>query len=300
MSGLLEVRDLVRHFPSHSGGGWPRSGSQRKGNTVRAVDGVSFEIRPRESFGLVGESGCGKTTLASCLLRLLEPDSGQIRFRGEDWLALQGRALRRERRRIQAVFQDPYTSLNPRLRVGEIIREPLRVHRQGGRKEQKQRVVALLERVGLAAEDARRRPSEFSGGQRQRIAIARALALGPDLLVADEPVSSLDVSVQAQILNLFRRLREELGLTILLISHELPVVRYFCERTAVMWKGRLVELAATNTLFTSPRHPYTRRLLEAIPEPDPSRRKNPGRVPLVDGTEIPPLREVAPGHWVAL
>ena len=274
---LVEVRGLVKRFPVR------RGLLQRVTGEVRAVDGVDFDLRPGESFSVVGESGSGKTTLGRCLVRLLDPDEGEIRFDGEDLLALSGRELRRRRRRFQMVFQDPYGSLDPRMRVGRTLAEPLAVHDVVAKERRGERVAALLEQVGLPADAARRYPHAFSGGQRQRIGIARALATEPDLLVADEPVSALDVSVQAQIINLLSRLQEELGLTLVFIAHDLSVVEHIAHRVAVMYLGRIVELADRETLFRAPRHPYTVSLLSAVPVPEVGRRKErvvlPGELP---------------------
>ena len=263
---LLEVRELHKHFVvAH------RLGRRRE--IVRAVDGVSFELGPAETLGLVGESGCGKSTLARSVLRLVEPTSGSVRFEGQDVLGLGGPALRHLRRRMQIVFQDPYASLNPRMTVGAAIAEVLVVHRLAQGSQVRSRVAALLERVGLDAEQAIRYPHELSGGQRQRVGIARALAVEPTLLVCDEPVSALDVSVQAQILNVLRDLQTSLGLAMLLISHDLRVVRQMCQRVAVMYLGRIVEEGPAESLYRAPLHPYTRALLAAVPEPIPERRR---------------------------
>jgi len=274
---LVEVRDLVKRFPVR------RGLLQRLKGEVRAVDGVSFDLHPGECFGLVGESGSGKTTLGRCLVRLLDPDAGGILFDGIDLLALKGEALRRERRRFQMVFQDPYGSLNPRMRVGRMLSEPLAVHDLVPPDERQARVARLLEQVGLSPDAASRFPHAFSGGQRQRIGIARALATEPDLLVADEPVSALDVSVQAQIVNLLARLQDELGLTQVFIAHDLAVVEHIAHRVAVMYLGRIVELADRDTLFASPQHPYTVSLLSAVPVPEVERRQDrivlPGDLP---------------------
>jgi oligopeptide/dipeptide ABC transporter ATP-binding protein len=274
---LVEVRNLAKRFSVR------RGLLQRVTGEVRAVDGVDLDLWPGECFALVGESGSGKTTLGRCLVRLLDPDAGEIRFDGEDLLALSGRELRRRRRRFQMVFQDPYGSLDPRMRVGRTLTEPLAVHDVVPKERRPARVARLLEQVGLPADAARRYPHAFSGGQRQRVGIARALATEPDLLVADEPVSALDVSVQAQIINLLSRLQDELGLTLVFIAHDLSVVEHIAHRVAVMYLGRIVELADRKTLFGSPRHPYTVSLLSAVPVPEVGRRKQrivlPGELP---------------------
>ncbi len=308
---LVEIKDLKKHFPaSHK-------------QVVRAVDGVSFTIQRGETLGLVGESGCGKTTVGRCLLRLLEPTSGEIRFDGRDLLALNRGDMRALRRRMQIIFQDPYSSLNPRMKVGSIISEPLEIHRVGDRRERKDRVAELLRVVGLDPDYANRYPHQFSGGQRQRIGIARALALNPDFIVADEPVSALDVSVQAQVVNLMQDLQERFGLTYLFISHGLSVVKHISTRVGVMYLGKLVELAPAEEIYANPLHPYTQALLAAIPVPDPdvkrgAQRKLGGDAPnpiappsgcrfhtrcqhVMErcAREEPELVEVSPGHFVA-
>jgi oligopeptide/dipeptide ABC transporter ATP-binding protein len=269
---LVEVKNLKKYFAA--GGGVLRAG----GDVVRAVDDVSFTIRRGETFGLVGESGCGKSTTGRCILRLIEPTSGEVRFDGQDMLSLGKDELRRLRRDVQIIFQDPYSSLNPRMRVGEIIEEPLIIHKAGGRRERQDRVAELLGLVGLEPGHAKRYPHEFSGGQRQRIGIARALALNPRFIVCDEPVSALDVSVQAQVVNLLQDLQEQLGLTYLFISHGLSVVEHISTRVGIMYRGKLVEVASSEEIFHNPLHPYTRALLSAIPIPDPDFKRE--RLPL--------------------
>jgi oligopeptide/dipeptide ABC transporter ATP-binding protein len=259
---LLELFEVSKHYPSRDGHAM-----------VRAVDRVSLALRTGETLGIVGESGCGKSTLARLALRLIEPSGGAVRFAGEDLLALSPGALRSRRRDMQIIFQDPYASLDPRLSVGRLIAEPLAIHRVGDRAWRQRRVAELLELVGLPAEAARRYPHEFSGGQRQRIGIARAIALEPRLVIADEPVSALDVSIQAQILNLLLELKARLGLSYLFISHDLSVVEHVSDRVAVMYLGRVVELADAETLSRAPRHPYTQALLSAVPQPDAARRQ---------------------------
>jgi oligopeptide/dipeptide ABC transporter ATP-binding protein len=278
---LLEVDRLTKEFPVRSG--W----FGRANRSVRAVDDVTLYVRRGETLGLVGESGCGKSTLGRVILRLLEPTSGRVSFDGEDLTALDASALRPMRRRMQIVFQDPYSSLNPRMTVREIVGEGLRIHGIATTKAALDaKVGPLLTKVGLRPDALDRLPHEFSGGQRQRIGIARALAVGPELVVCDEPTSALDVSIQAQIVNLLSDLQEDLGLAYLLISHDLKVVRYMSHRVAVMYLGRIVETAPADDLFASPMHPYTRALLSAVPTPDPEKRRL--RV-LIDGDPPSPL-----------
>lgn len=266
MSALLEVRGLVTSYPVR-GGAFARTTER-----VRAVDGVDLDVRQGEALGLVGESGCGKTTLGRSILRLTAVDEGTVRFDGKDVLGASGRELRELRREIQVIFQDPFSSLDPRATVGDSIAEGLRVHGVAKR-DRHGRVADVLELVGLEPYHARRYPHEFSGGQRQRIGIARALAVEPRLLVADEPVSALDVSIQSQILNLLRRLQQELDFSLVFVAHDLSVVEHLCDRVAVMYLGRIVEVGTRDEVFGDPQHPYTRALLSAIPVPDPSRRR---------------------------
>ena len=260
---LLEVEGLTMHFPIMAGV------FRRQVGTVRAVDGIDFNIREGETLGLVGESGCGKSTVARAILRLYEPTAGRVRFRGEDISRLSGQPLRRLRRRMQMVFQDPQASLNPRMTVGSIVGEPLFEHGLAKGEALARRVEALLESVGLDRSFANRYPHEFSGGQRQRIGVARALALEPELIICDEPIAALDVSIQAQVVNLLEELQARLGLTYLFISHDLGMVRHIADRVAVMYLGKIVELAPSDRLYHEPMHPYTRALLSAAPVHDP-------------------------------
>lgn len=308
---LIAVRDLVKHFPV--------DGSD---DIVQAVDGVCFDIFAGETLGLVGESGCGKSTVGRSLLRLIEPTSGSISFEGREIVGMPQSELRTMRREMQMIFQDPYASLNPRMSIRSIVSEPLKIHGIGGRDEQATRVSELLQQVGLDPKYADRYPHEFSGGQRQRIGIARALALNPKLIICDEPVSALDVSVQAQVVNLLQDLQDSLGLTYLFISHGLAVVEHISDRVAVMYLGKIVEICDAVDLYASPQHPYTQALLSAIPHPDPTIKRDrivlTGDVPTpisppsgcrfrtrcpIASAECaavePELRETSPGHLAA-
>ena len=317
MSPLLEVRQLKKHFPIHKGV------FSRVSGYVHAVDGVSFQIERGETLGLVGESGCGKSTVGRTLLKLLEPTAGRIIVDGEDITDLGSTRMFPYRRKMQMIHQDPYASLNPRMTAGDIVGEPLIIHAAAGRRERHERVAALFERVGLRQELMTSYPHEFSGGQRQRIGIARALGLEPELIIGDEPVSALDVSIQAQIINLLMNLQDEYRLSYLFVAHDLAVVEHISHRVAVMYLGRLVEIAAKTSLFEMPLHPYTRALLSAVPVAKarargrkrmilagdvPSPIKPPSgchfhtRCPLAMSRcrhEEPALREVQPGHWAA-
>jgi len=308
---LVRIRDLVKHFPVE--------GSE---DVVRAVDGVSFDILAGETLGLVGESGCGKSTVGRCVLRLIEPTSGEVIFDGKDVIKMGKQELRELRGEMQIIFQDPYASLNPRLSVFSIVSEPLVIHGIGDKISRKDRVGELLKQVGLDPAYMNRYPHEFSGGQRQRIGIARALALNPRLIIADEPVSALDVSVQAQVVNLLQDLQQQLGLTYLFISHGLAVVEHISTRVAVMYLGKIVEIADAQALYENPLHPYTQALLSAIPIPDPTQKRsriilkgdvptpiNPPsgcrfrtRCPIASpecAEVVPELREITPGHFAA-
>jgi peptide/nickel transport system ATP-binding protein len=264
---LLQVRDVKTHFPVRGGV------LGRVRGTVKAVDGVSFDVVRGETLGLVGESGCGKSTLGRTLLRLIEPTAGSIRFEGQELTGLTQRQLRPLRRRMQLIFQDPYASLNPRMPVRDIIGEPFAIHGLAHGREREQKVLALLDLMGLPHDAMERYPHEFSGGQRQRIGIARSIAMKPDLVIADEPISALDVSIQAQIVNLLVDLQRELKLTYVFIAHDLKIVEYISTRVAVMYLGKIVELASAADLYRRPRHPYTQALLSAVPVPDPERKK---------------------------
>ncbi|CCC58088.1 MULTISPECIES: ABC transporter ATP-binding protein [Caloramator] len=268
MDKLVEVYGLKKYFPMKGGF------FNRTVNYLKAVDGVSFFINRGEVLGVVGESGCGKSTTGRTILKLLEPTDGKIVFDGEDITKLEGEALRKKRKEMQLIFQDPYSSLNPRMTVGEIIGEPITIHEKVSRAEKLERVKELLNKVGLSPYHVRRYPHEFSGGQRQRIGIARALALNPKFIVADESVSALDVSIQAQVINLFEELKEEFKLTYMFISHDLSVVRHISDRISVMYLGRMVEMAETEELFNNPMHPYTQALLSAVPIPNPKLKKD--------------------------
>ena len=290
---LVEVAHLVKHF-GRSGGLF------RAGTVVKAVDDVSFAIDAGETFGLVGESGSGKTTTGRCILRLVEPTSGTVRIRGENVLDFSSSQLRVARRDMQIVFQDPYSSLNPRMRAREIVEEPLIIHHLGAQPARRDRVRELFRLVGLDPAHLDRYPHQFSGGQRQRIGLARALALNPSFLVLDEPVSALDVSVQAQVVNLLMDLQRQLTLTYLFIAHDLRLVEHICNRVAVMYFGKIVELGPTEALFAGPQHPYTRALLSAIPVPDPDAPRRRIVLDPAQATRRAPLKEVAAGHWAAI
>ena len=293
MAALLEVRNLVKHFSR-------KQGLFQKPSVVRAVDDVSFTIAEGEMFGLVGESGSGKSTTGRCILRLIEPTSGQVLFKGEDVARFSRSRMRLARRDMQIIFQDPYSSLNPRMRVGDIVEEPLVIHGLGNREERRARVAELFALVGLDREMMQRYPHEFSGGQRQRIGIARALALNPAFIIADEAVSALDVSIQAQVVALLMDLKAKFRLTYLFIAHDLRLVEHICSRVAVMYLGKVVEMGDTRALFAKPTHPYTRALLSAIPVLDPDEPRK--RIELDSSTfdRNAPLREVGVQHWAAV
>lgn len=313
---LIQVNNLVKYFPIRGGF------LQRVRAWVQAVDNVSFTIREGETVGLVGESGCGKTTVGRTMLRLIEPTSGSVIFNGVEIFKLRGRELKEMRRNMQIIFQDPYASLDPRTPIGESIAEGLKIHNIGNARERYETVITMLRKVGMEDYHARRYPHEFSGGQRQRIGIARALALRPKFIVADEPVSALDVSIQSQVLNILKELQREFGLTYLFIAHNLSVVEHISDRVAVMYLGKMVEMAERGDLFRNPLHPYTQALMSAIPIPDPTLKREriilQGDVPspvnppsgcrfhprcpvALDHCAVqePPFREVSPDHWVA-
>jgi oligopeptide/dipeptide ABC transporter ATP-binding protein len=316
---LVDVQDLKVHFPVMAGFIVSRKIAENK-----AVDGITFNVKRGETVGLVGESGCGKSTTGRAILQLYKPTDGHIIFEGKDISALHGEDLRHTRRRMQMIFQDPYASLNPRMSVRDIIGEPLLIHKLGNSAERRERVAELMRIVGLNPYYATRFPHEFSGGQRQRIGIARSLAVSPDFIVCDEPVSALDVSIQAQIINLLEELQEQFGLTYLFIAHDLAVVRHISDRVAVMYLGKMMELSDRNEIYDNPMHPYTKALLSAVPIPDPALERKRERIILTGDVPsslrpprgcvfhtrcpiaidecreaIPEWREVQPGHWVA-
>src|SRR5437588_9192056 len=318
-NNLISIRDLKVHFPL-AGSAW--FGCSQ--SIVKAVDGVSLDIKAGETLGLVGESGCGKSTLGRAILRLTQPTSGQVLFRGQDLASLTKRAVREQRRRLQIIFQDPYASLNPRMTVGQIVSEPIETFRLARGEARKKRVQELLEMVGLSPRFIKRYPHEFSGGQRQRIGIARALAVNPDFIVADEPISALDVSIQAQIMNLLEQLQRERGLTYLFISHDLRAIRHVSDRVAVMYLGKVVELADAHTIYDEPLMPYTKALISAVPVPDPEIESGRKRIVLEGDVPspinppagcrfhtrcpyairecrevVPPLAEIKPNHFAA-
>jgi peptide/nickel transport system ATP-binding protein/oligopeptide transport system ATP-binding protein len=290
---LLDVRHLVKHFIR-------KQGLFRAPSVVKAVDDVTFTIHEGEMFGLVGESGSGKSTTGRCILRLIEPNAGEVVFRGDNVLQFSKQRMRLARRDMQIVFQDPYSSLNPRMRVGDIVEEPLVIHRLGTRSERRARVAELFQLVGLEPEHVTRYPHEFSGGQRQRIGIARALALHPALIIADEAVSALDVSIQAQVVKLLIDLKERLKLTYLFIAHDLRLVEHICTRVAVMYRGKIVELGDTAALFARPTHPYTQALLSAIPVLDPDAPRQRIELDPRSFERDAPLREIDAQHWAAV
>jgi len=318
---ILKVRGLKKHFPITSG-----IILQRQVGAVKAVDGIDFEVFKGETLGLVGESGCGKSTTGRTILQLYRPTAGSVEFQGRELTTLRGEDLRAMRRQMQIIFQDPFASLNPRMTVGNIVSEPIQIHNIMPRKQRQQYVETLLEKVGLNPYYINRYPHEFSGGQRQRIGIARALALNPTFIVADEPISALDVSIQAQVVNLMEGLQDELNLTFLFIAHDLSMVRHICDRVAVMYLGKIVEMGSTDNVYENPLHPYSQALLSAVPVPDPYVEEKRRRVILVGDVpspaspprgcnfstrcpvrfdmcqhdvEDPPLMEVEPGHFVA-
>jgi oligopeptide transport system ATP-binding protein len=315
---LLRVEDLKMHFPVYEGV------FRRQVGEIKAVDGITFDVRRGETLGLVGESGCGKSTTGRAILQLYKPTAGAIYLDGEDLIELHGKALRQRRRKMQMIFQDPYASLNPRMTIGEIVAEPLEVHNIARGKEKSERVAYLLQVVGLNPQYANRYPHEFSGGQRQRVGIARALALDPSFIVCDEPISALDVSIQAQVVNLLEDIQKKMGLTYLFIAHDLSMVRHISSRVAVMYLGKLMEMADRNEVYIDPLHPYTQALLSAIPIPDPLLEEKRKRVILTGDVpspanpptgcvfhtrcmyaeqictnKIPDWREAHHGHWVA-
>ena len=315
---LIRVRELKKYFPIQDGF------LRRQTGSVKAVDGITFDIQRGETLSLVGESGCGKSTAGRTILQLHKPTSGEVWFEGKDLATLSGEPLRKMRRKMQLIFQDPYASLSPRMKVGRIIAEPLKVHGVSSGEARNARVQELLEIVGLSSGLRSRYPHEFSGGQRQRVGIARALALNPSFIICDEPISALDVSIQAQIVNLLKELQNKLGLTYLFIAHDLSMVRYISDRVAVMYLGNLMELAPQQELFRNPLHPYTQALLSAVPVPDPAVEENRQRTILKGELpnpadpprgcnfnsrcpiavercfkETPSWREVQPGHWIA-
>jgi oligopeptide transport system ATP-binding protein len=295
---LLRVRDLVKHFPITQG-----IILQRQVGAVKAVDGISFDVYPGETLGLVGESGSGKSTTGRTILQLYKPTSGEVNFDGQELTKLSGGDMRRMRRQVQMIFQDPYASLNPRMTVGSIIGEPLEIHNLAKGREKRERIEELLRLVGLNPYFANRYPHEFSGGQRQRIGIARALAVEPKFIVCDEPISALDVSIQAQVVTLLQELQQRLGLTYLFIAHDLSMIRFICTRVAVMYKGKIVEIADTDELYSNPLHPYTKVLLSAVPIPDPDIEASRERI-IMDldfdyGEKDSQMVEVSPGHFLA-
>ena len=293
MPPLLEVRNLVKHFSR-------KQGLFQKPSVVKAVDNVSFAIDEGEMFGLVGESGSGKSTTGRAILRLIEPTGGEVFFRGENVLAFSRTRMRLARRDMQIIFQDPYSSLNPRMRVGDIVKEPLVIHKLGSKENRSERVAELFELVGLERAMMQRYPHEFSGGQRQRIGIARALALNPALIIADEAVSALDVSIQAQVVKLLMDLKARFKLTYLFIAHDLRLVEHICSRVAVMYLGKVVEMGETGALFANPTHPYTRALLSAIPVLDPDEPRQRIVLDPKSFDREAPLRSLGPGHWAAV